>query len=157
PAGGVVSAPGTKIHPVVDAAAAMGTLALESILFVPALLSPAPWAIPHRVLDPTAAAPVAFGVHPKALGGFERFLGGVALVVDHRRAPRAVEKLGRDHPAAVGTLIACLGEILIPPLGSAAVRAMRPEPVQRIAALAAGIRAGKGRPAATSAHGGPAP
>mgnify|MGYP003287882958 CR=1 FL=1 len=114
-AGGVAAAPGAGVHPIVDSPATMGAAALELIVLVPALGPPAPGAVGHGVLHAAPAAPIAAGIHPEALGGLERGLAGVALLVDVGRAPGAIGEAVGDHPAAGAVGVAEVVEQFVEP------------------------------------------
>jgi hypothetical protein len=156
--GGVLAAPGADVHPVVDAAVAVGTLALEVVFLVPALRAPAPGAERHRVLHPAAAAPVAARVHAEAARRLERLDARVARLVDVGVAPGAERSLVAHHPAAVVALSA--GDVVhvLPLLRAAAVGAVGPEPLERVPADAVvlGVRRGAA-PAPTRGHGASSP
>src|SRR5438093_5556407 len=157
-AGGVLTAPGAGVHPVVHAAVAVGTLALEVALLVPRLRAAAPGAVAHRVLHAAAAAPVAAGVHAEAARRLERRLAGVALLVDVRVAPGTVREPVRHDPAAAEALRAGDLVLVLPLLRPAAVGAVGPVLLQLVAADA--VVHGSRRVAAappSGAHGGPLP
>jgi hypothetical protein len=157
-AGGVLAAPGAGVHRVVHAAPAVGTLALEQILLVPALRPVAPGTVGHRVLHPAAAGPVAPRIHPEPLGRLERRGAGVALLVDVHPAPGAVRVPVGHDPAAVVALGAGDVAEVAPLLRPAAVGAVGPVALELVAADAVELlRRGALGAALTRAHAAPSP
>src|SRR5262249_45580560 len=117
----VEAAPWTGIHPVVHAAVAVGAIALEQVLLVPALRASAPGAVWHGVLDTAAAPPVAARVEPEPSGGLERPFARVAILVDVGIAPGAEGVSIADDPPASEALRAGHMVEVLPLLGPAAV------------------------------------
>src|SRR2546426_11166418 len=100
-AGGILPAPGTPVHPVVDALVAVGADVLE--LVVAPLLGPAaPGAVAHRIHHAAAAAPAAAAVELESPPRPERRRAR-GPVRDVPPAPRAMGEAVRDEPAALVT------------------------------------------------------
>src|SRR5437899_11563720 len=100
--GGILPAPGTPVHPVVHALAAVGADVLELVV-APLLGAAAPGAVAHRIHHTAAAAPTAAAVVLEPLRRLER-LGARVPVRDVAPASRAVGQAVRHYPAAVVAL-----------------------------------------------------
>jgi hypothetical protein len=152
PSGRVGAAPGTCAHPVIYPPRAAGALAFEKPILVPALRPAAPGAVPHGVLNPATAAPIAACIHAEATGSLQWLLARVSFLMDVRAAPRTRSKLLRHCPPAFVALSAGHSPTVTPPLCPAAGRAEVAVARDPVAADAALIPCECRRPAPTCAH-----